>query len=282
MPLPEQHIPYCGTPPLPEAIWGRWNLDPVLIAVLIAGLAAYLAGERVLSQRSGRHGTRDTALFTCGWLVLSLALVSPLCALSVALFSARIGQHMLIATVAMPLVALGRPLPRLHALTRRRLPGGRLLANKIVSSLLFALFLWLWHTPVFYAATFRSDLVYWTMHVTLAGSAFLLWHGLLTRGLDDPFTAFGCGFATTLQMSLLGAILTFARHPLFAEHLLTASDWSFTPVSDQQLGGLIMWIPGCTVVIVAGIALLGQVLHSLDAAPRREGERGERSAPAAW
>ena len=282
MPLSEPHVPYCGTPPLPEAIWGRWNLNPVLVAVLIAGLVAYLAGERVLADRSGHSRRGETALFMVGWLLLSLTLVSPLCALSVALFSARIGQHMLIATVAMPLVALGRPLPRLHAVFGRELPGGDFLANKIVSSLLFALFLWLWHTPVFYAATFRSDLVYWGMHVTMAGSAFLLWHGLLTRGLDEPFIAFGCGFATTLQMSLLGAILTFAQHPLFAEHLPTAATWGSTPVSDQQLGGLLMWIPGCTVVIVAGIALLGQVLHSLDADPRREGERGERSAPAIW
>lgn len=271
MPNPGLIIPYCGAPPLPDALWARWNLDPALIVVLAALLGVYALGERLtaLVAAPPKPSRRDVAFFASGWAILSAALISPLCALSVALFSARVGQHMIIAMIAAPLMVLGSPVPRFAALLPSRWANQltrafEVLANKVTAALLFATFLWMWHTPFFYGATFRSDLVYLTMHLTMFGSAFLLWHGLLVRGLDQPLLAFGTGFATTLQMSLLGALLTFATRPLFTEHLLTSAWWGFTPVEDQQLGGLIMWVPGCTVLILAGIVLFGQLLRALD------------------
>ena len=88
-------IPYCGTPPLPSEILGRFNLDPVLIGSLLI-----LAGLHVRAvRRSGVAG-----YVAGGWLIAAAALTSPLCALSVSLFSARIGQHMVLILIAAPLI----------------------------------------------------------------------------------------------------------------------------------------------------------------------------------
>ena len=262
MPLDGTVVPYCGLPPQPETLAERWNFDPVLLATLLTVALAYGFGHARLRARPGAG--REAVLFGAGWLVLAAALVSPLCALTVSLFSARVGQHMLVAMVAAPLLALGRPGPRLEALLPA-IPGAmvmRRVGGQAASAILFGAALWLWHTPAAYSLTFRSDAAYWVMHVTLAGSAILLWHALAVRGPAEPLAAFASGFATTLHMSLLGALLTFASRPLFAPHAATATPWGLTALEDQQLGGLIMWIPGGTVLIVASLVLIGLFIRA--------------------
>src|SRR4051812_39027576 len=97
-------LAYCGSPPAPGG--ATWNFDPILIAALMALSVAHLASIRHLPS------WRVTSA-AAGWLVLSLALISPLCNLSVALFSARVAQHMIIVLIAAPLIALA--LPRMHS-----------------------------------------------------------------------------------------------------------------------------------------------------------------------
>jgi putative membrane protein len=80
-------LPYCGTPPSPETLLSRFNLDPVLIAALVAAATLHWLYRR---SREGGY------LAGAGWAVTTLALISPLCALSVSLFAARVGQHMLL------------------------------------------------------------------------------------------------------------------------------------------------------------------------------------------
>lgn len=93
-------IPYCGLPSQPGDWLQRWNLDPILIAALMSIWVAYaLAARR-------NHWPRAWA-FHLGWAMTGLLLIGPLCPLSVALFSARIGQHMLLAMLAAPLVSFG-------------------------------------------------------------------------------------------------------------------------------------------------------------------------------
>jgi cytochrome c oxidase assembly factor CtaG len=114
-------------------------------------------------------GAGAVGVIESGWLVASAALLSPLCALSVALFSARIAQHMVLVLVAAPLIAVG--LPRTHVSTKSWPLWG--------TSAIFFLALWFWHMPIPYDATFTSVSVYWTMHITLFGSGILLWRELL-------------------------------------------------------------------------------------------------------
>jgi Cytochrome c oxidase caa3 assembly factor (Caa3_CtaG) len=105
-------IPYCGPPPSPASLLVSWNLDPVLIAGLVAFAGLYIIGGARL-DRSGR-GLRlsEKAAFHTGWLMAALALLSPLCPLSVSLFAARVGQHMVLALVAAPLEPPYCPKPR--------------------------------------------------------------------------------------------------------------------------------------------------------------------------
>ena len=248
-------IPYCGAPPVPHELWSRWNLDPVLIAALALALAGYLWAARRTDLPTWRR-----SVFVAGWATASLALVSPLCPLSVALFSARVGQHMILTAVAAPLLALGRPGRALAAL----LPGGDRPAlpgygGPFTAAVAFACALWFWHAPGPYGLTFQSTAAYWLMHLTLFGSALWLWGETLH---DAQARLAGLALAvalTTLQMGLLGAVLTFAPRPLYGPHVLATLAWGLSPLDDQQLGGAIMWAPAGVIFVaglVGGLAML--------------------------
>lgn len=203
---------YCGPAPLPEVIWLRWNLDPVLLLAL--GLVA-------LTARRNRAGALGVA-------VLAVAFVSPLCALSSALFSARVVHHVLLVAVAAPLLALAWPG------RRPRFPAALFLLATAV--------LWAWHWPPAYDLALSNVAAYWAMQATLLGSAFGFWRAVLHRGLA-PGASLLWVLGGYMQMALLGALLTFAPKALYAIHAVAPLAWGFTPLGDQQLGGLIMWVP---------------------------------------
>ncbi|MBL6455273.1 cytochrome c oxidase assembly protein [Belnapia sp. T6] len=234
-------IPYCGTPPLPGDV--AWNLDPVLIsALLLAGLA--------MPWRARGAARLPAALL--GWAVLALALVSPLCNLSVALFSARVAQHMLLTLLAAPLLAYGI-WGTGGKVWRPGAPGAA-----------FALALWAWHLPGPYAASFAADLTYWAMHATLFGAALWFWAALCRGVVARPDAAALAALAIAVQMGLLGALLTLAPRPLFLSVHgpgITAP-WGLSPLEDQQLGGLLMWVPGGLLFAAFAVAGLGLSLRA--------------------
>lgn len=235
--------PYCGAPPTMATLADRWNGDPWLIAGLIVGVGIYA----VLWRR--RPGARP-ACFAAGWGLTALALVSPLCALSVSLFAARVGQHMILTLVAAPLVALGLPAPG------RRLPG-----QEAWSALGFTLMLWAWHSPALYDATFRDAGVYWTMHLTTWGAALAFWWTVLRAPAAASGAAMIATVATGFQMALLGAIITWAPAPLYRAHLVTPYPWGLTPLQDQELGGTLMWVPGGLIFLAAIVVPLALLLR---------------------
>lgn len=258
------YIPYCGTPPLPQVLWSRWNLDPVLMVVLV--VLAVACGRHLWVQRAT---IRTRVIFATGWLALALALVSPLCNLSIALFSARVGQHMWLVLVAAPLIAASRPtliLGRQFA-GRRGVPLARRLTSPLPAAALFGLSLWFWHLPRPYQATFESHLAYWLMHVTLTGSAVLLWEMLFNGARRRLAGRLFAGFATLLHMGLLGAIITLAPRLLYPVHALTTEPWGLNALEDQQLGGLIMWVPGCTALALVVLAKVRELLIEPEAKP---------------
>jgi putative membrane protein len=240
------YIPYCGTAPLPAEIWARWNFDLALLGLLAALCAWHAVHFRVFARSSSR--LRQSA-FASGWFVLIASLVSPLCALSVSLFSARVTQHMLIAAIAAPLIAFASTLPRRSA---------RVASNPFHAAGVFAVALWAWHWPQLYSATFASDTVYWLMHASIAGTAVYLWTTLLSA--SNALARVGAGFLTLMQMGLLGALITFASGVLYTPHLLTTQSWGLSALEDQQLGGLIMWIPTSAVFLIVALLTLYSVL----------------------
>jgi len=215
---------YCGPAPLPDVIWSSWNFDPPLLLALA-----------VLALVIGRRAPGAAAV-----AVLVIAFVSPLCALSAALFSARVVHHVLLVVVAAPLIALA-------------LRPGRA-TSPMPAFVLSTAALWLWHLPAAYDAAMADVGVYWVMQATLLLPAIAFWRAVFQPG-QPLVRVITYIWAALMQMALLGALLTFAPGSLYAIHMTAPMYWGFTSLEDQQLGGLIMWIPASVPYVIIGAVI---------------------------
>lgn len=224
---------YCGPAPVPSTLWSSWNLDLLLIIALSA-----LAVGIVATHREGR----SRAALAGAIVALSVAFISPLCALSSALFSARVAHHVILISVATPLLALAAPNWRVPL----RLPLTLIATAQ-------AAIIWFWHAPVPYAWALSGTAPYWVMELTLLAVAFWFWSEILSPAAR-PGPTLGVLLGTVVQMGLLGAILTFARTPLYDVHAGVTTMFGLTQLEDQQLAGLIMWVPAAIpYLLIAGI-----------------------------
>jgi putative membrane protein len=123
------------------------------------------------------------------------------------------------------------------------------------AALLHGAAVWLWHVPAAYEAALASPGLHWLQHATLVGTAMLFWHAVLVRGFSGQQhgLALFCLFATALHTGFLGILLTAARTPLYAVQSGAAPDWDLTALEDQQLAGIVMWVPGGLVYAAAGL-----------------------------
>jgi putative membrane protein len=249
-----------------------WTFDPAVILALTVSIALYVRGARRVWRVSptGRGLRRiDFWSFVAGWLTLVVALVSPLHAWGNALFSAHMVQHELLMLVAAPLLILGKPvaillsgLPRewAHALARlsKAAPARTVIhlsSHPAVAWLIHAIVLWAWHLPAFFQATLTSNLVHAAQHTSFLGSALLFWWAVIYG--RQRAAGYGVAvlylFTTAMHTGLLGALLSLAGAPWYPAYAGTTEAWGLTLLEDQQLGGLIMWIPAGVVYIVAGL-----------------------------
>ncbi len=277
---------------LPYA-WGR---DPLVWVSLALSGWLYLRGVRRLWRESGRgRGIRrwEASCYACGWAALFVALVSPLHPMGEVLFSAHMTQHEVLMVAAAPLLVLGKPvvaflwaLPvgwarRVGALSKARWFQGAwgALTNPLAAWAVHAVALWVWHVPALFEATLESDLMHTLQHVSFLGSALLFWWALVhgPRGLMGYGAAVLYLFTTSVHSGVLGAFITFAGGVLYPAYAATTQSWGLTPLEDQQLGGLIMWVPAGLVYVVAGLALLAGWMRESE----RVVVRRERAAAAA-
>lgn len=249
-----------------------WAFEPgVVIPLVLTGWLYFIGFRRLRCTSPNALGNFEGAAFAAGWLTLVLALVSPLHPWGSVLFSAHMLQHELLMLVAAPLLVLGRPLiPFLWAVPRTtsrelaawaRTPAWQTIWSFItapfVAWLIHALALWSWHIPFLFQATLRNEAVHALQHASFLGSALLFWWAVI----HGRQRAMGYGaavlymFTTALHSGLLGALLTFAGSVWYPFYATTTEWWGLTPLEDQQLGGLIMWIPAGAVYIVAGLIL---------------------------
>jgi putative membrane protein len=240
--------------------------EPGALVSLIFVSALYVRGVRALWARAGRgRGVRvwQAAAFGGGILAVVVALETPLDRLSEALFSAHMVQHLMLMLLAAPLLALGSPRIALAwSLPATRL--WRLIPGR--PSAAFALHvvaLWAWHVPILYDAALANGAIHAAEHASFLATGVLFWWTLLHRG-------YGLGvlyvFGMALQSTVLGALLTFAMAPWYTSHLGSTAAWGLTALEDQQLAGVIMWVPGGLIYLVAALALFGMWL-SAGAAP---------------
>jgi putative membrane protein len=269
-------------------LWRAWELDWFVVLPLLLTLAIYVIGVEQTWRAAGTgHGVRrlHVALFCGGWLTLALALVSPLHTWGGVLFSVHMTQHEVLMLVSAPLLVLAQPLvPFLRALPLPMARGlarqakrpplsllWRVLTTALVAWALHAVVLWVWHVPVLFEATFTSDFMHALQHLSFLLSALVFWWAVV----HGPQRAMGYGlavlymFSTALHSGLLGALITLATSPWYPSYEGRTEAWGLSPLEDQQLGGLIMWVPACTVYIFAGLALFAAWLRGSEARVRR-------------
>ena len=242
---------YCGPAPTPDILWSAWNFDPPLLA----GVAAIFLFLMISAKSRRQRLAAWTSL-----LLMLLAFVSPLCALASALFSARVAHHVVLVTLLAPAIVLAMPA---ETLRRPQLPAQ-------LSFITHTVLMWVWHAPGPYLFALGSPAAYWLMELTLVGSALWLWMDILS-----PQRSAGAAIAlllgTTMQMGMLSALLTFSREPLFAAHMDSTHAFRLSPLADQQLAGLLMWVPAALPYLAAALLRLRSVFsgRSFDSkAPR--------------
>jgi putative membrane protein len=257
-----------------------WNFDPLVLLSLGVLAWLYARGLARLWRRVGvsnKVRVWQAVAYFSGLGAIFIALLSPIDALSGELSSLHMVQHMLLTTVAAPLLVVGSPtfvlawgLPewkrgRGSSLFRFafRLPQDSLLRQPLIVWMLFAVALWGWHHPRLYQAALRDPLMHDAQHLSFFIAACLLWRVCL-----DPFSRFKlCPaiailylFTTSLHASALGIFLTFSPQAWYDDYATRVDAWGFTQLQDQQLAGLIMWLPSCLIYPAIGAILFGSWL----------------------
>lgn len=271
---------HVGAPLEPHDLWGAWTFEPVTVAALALSATLYAVGLRRLWRAAGiDRGIRraEAWSFAVGWLLLVLSLVSPLHALGGVLFSAHMTQHEVLMTVAAPLLVIGRPLvPFIWALSPawRRRTGRwsesapvaavwRGLTHPLVAFVVHGAAVWVWHAPSLYDASVTSEVVHTAQHVSFFATALLFWwvalRGRAARGGIPASIAML--FGTTLHTGALGALLTLSATLAYSSYVATTGPWGLTPIEDQQIGGLIMWVPGGVAYVLAALVLMSRLLR---------------------
>jgi putative membrane protein len=247
----------------PADIWTQWNTNPVLLTLLLLPLALFQRGAKTYSLMNWRKIAFIGAIFT-----LFLALISPLDSLSAALFSAHMIQHLLLILLAAPLWIISRPLaPFLRALPfswRQKL--GTMMQRPLIQRLwhslshistalvLHLLALWLWHLPLLYELALQNPLAHALEHASFFLTAALFCWAIYS----SPASGFRVLSIFLLMMAsgLLGALMTFTNKPWYLAHSAYTRLWGLSPLEDQQLAGLLMWIPpGFVYVLIAALLL---------------------------
>lgn len=255
--------------------------DVLLVALpVVLGAALYLLG--LLRHRSSLTMRWRPVAFYGGLVVLAASLLPPLDAWSATSFAFHMTQHELLMLVAAPLLVLGRPLPyflwSLPASWRAAVggtvrgpvirPAWRGLLNPAVAWTFHAAVLWVWHAPLFFDTALRQQGVHDFQHLSFLVAALVFWAALLEERVRERQ---GAGvlylFTTTVHTGVLGALLTFATHPWYSAYVDRAPLWSLAPLEDQQIGGLIMWVPASLVYVGAGLFLLARWIGAADAPP---------------
>jgi putative membrane protein len=275
-----------GQPLAPHDLWGAWSWEPVVVGSLLLSAWLYSRGVRAIWRSAGRgHGIRtwEAAAFVGGWIALAIGLVSPLHRLGEVLFSAHMAQHELLMVMAAPLLVLGRPvIPFLWGLpiSWSRVLGAwsagplvsipwTVLTRPSVAWVVHAVAIWVWHAPSLYQATLASDTIHTLQHVSFLGTALLFWWALLhgrTGRVGRPAAVIYL-FTTMVHTSLLGALLTFSTNLWYPLYEATTLPWGLTPLEDQQLAGVIMWVPAGLAYVVATLALASTWLRDPAAGP---------------
>jgi len=252
----------------------KWSADPLpLLGVAVAG-GAYLWAARRLAHRRVPHPGWRTACFLAGLAAIVLALNSPIEAYDGILFSDHMIQHMLLMLVAAPLLLLGAPITLALRVASRSVRrwllvilhshGMAVISFPLLGWLLFAAVNWGWHFSSLYNDALEHDALHYLQHATFLGAALLFWWPVVGADpsrwrLPYPVRLFYL-FLAMPQNSFLGVAIMGASTVLYPHYLTIERTWGSSPMVDQNLGGILMWVGGDMMFLTAmGLLVVGWV-----------------------
>jgi cytochrome c oxidase assembly factor CtaG len=260
--------------PLASAAATRWTWEPYTIVLIALSAALYGAGVRAVWRRAGIGrgvSTWQVAAFAAGLASLVVALLSPVAWLSSILFSVHMTQHEILMLVTAPLLVVSQPifamfwaLPRgsrvaWAGFTDRRsvATAWHALTGPLAVFVLHAAAIWIWHAPALYEAALANDGIHALEHLSFVITASLFWWGMV----HGRYGRIGYGvavvyvFLTAVHSSVLGALMTVAPGVWYPAYASAGTAWHVDALADQQLAGLLMWVPSGVVFIVFGLGL---------------------------
>jgi putative membrane protein len=259
--------------PPPEFPWVllAWRFDPIVVIGLAVMAGAYLWATRRVNRGhpANRQRPYRSWLFLGGLLAIGLALMSPIEVYEGALFSVHMVQHILLEFVAAPLLLAGAPITltlrvaspsvrrRLLSILQSRIV--HLVSFPVIAWVVFAAINWGWHFSVFYDQALESPPLHYFQHFTFVAAALLFWWPVLGADpspwrMPHPARLLYL-FLAMPQNSFLGVALLSASTPLYPHYVTFVRSWGPTPLADQQLGGMLMWVVG-DLAFLAGMAVV--------------------------
>jgi cytochrome c oxidase assembly factor CtaG len=247
-----------------------WTFDPWIVAPLGTLAVLYCVGAARLATRISRpSGMRGRiCLYSAGILTLAGALLSPLHWLGEHLFTFHMIEHEIVMAISAPLIVLARPIGILlwGLPGRARLVAGMLMRAPLMrglwdrctgatsATILHGVAIWVWHVPILFDAAVTNPGLHRLQHLSFFATAILFWWALVWR--SDYGSAAWHLFFTMVHTSVLGALMALSPRVLYVAQTQAAMAWGLTPLEDQQLAGMIMWVPAGTIYAAAALTML--------------------------
>lgn len=280
---PVAHAHGDGLPISPAEVAHHWNFSPWIVVPMLLVHWLYGRGVGRAWRRAGRGrivAVWQTACFLIGEVVLVVALISPVDPLGETLLSAHMLQHILLTAVAPPLLVLGAPVTAwIWAMPKNWRAVGSSAAVRVVvrisdratrpvmAVVIHAVVIWLWHAPGLFNAALESEWLHTLEHVTFLASALMFWTAVCRR--ETPvFAAAGIVLLTFMHGGMLGGVLTLAPMALYDWYGNRSLLWGLTPLQDQQVAGLSMWVAAGAVYLSVFAWLAMRVAGVSSASPK--------------
>jgi putative copper resistance protein D len=282
-------------PTFPDVLL-RWTFDPVPLVAIIATAAAYLWAVRRVNRAhpANPQPAYRSWLFLAGLAAIGVALLSPIEAYEGSLFSVHMVQHLLLELVGAPLLLAGAPITLslrvarpsvrrwLLAVLQSRIV--HVLSFPVIAWVLFAAVNWGWHFSVLYDQALENPALHYFQHATFVAAALLFWWPVVGADpspwrLPHPVRLLYL-FLAMPQNSFLGVALMSAPTVLYPHYATNMREWGLSPIDDQALGGVLMWVVGDFAFVAGMIAVVALWMRHEDKRTERLDRRlaAERSA----
>ena len=240
------------------SVFTNWHPHPeVLISLTIIELL-YLFLVSYIPQKNPniKHRPYDTALFTTGILILLIALISPIHEISDGfLFSAHMVQHLLLTLIAPPLLVMSTPNWLIAPLMQIKLIKNclRIITKPIIALSILTLMFSIWHIPNLYHTSVTNHYIHISEHLMFISTAIIMWIPIFSRIIEIPRLSYLLQlpyiFILSIGQILVFAPITFSTEPIYQWYINAPRIWNITPLTDQQLGGIIMKVGSRTIFL---------------------------------